>query len=86
MAGSFAILDLMHATNVTATAVTYTALLQGFAESGDKENLLKTHREAAMRSVSLNVKQVMKIVISLVTTGHQEFVRDVSLFTSESAI
>jgi hypothetical protein len=69
----------MHATNVTATAVTYTALLQGFAESGDKENLLKTHREATMRAVSLNVNQVMKIVISLVTTGHQEFVRDVSI-------
>jgi hypothetical protein len=86
MRDSFGILDLMHATGVTPTAATYTALLQGFAEAGDKENLLKTHREASMRTVSLNVKQIMKIVISLVTSGNQEFVGDVSLFASESAI
>jgi hypothetical protein len=86
MANSFVIVDLMHVTNVTETAVTYTVLLQGFAEAGDKENLLKTHREATTRSVSLNVKQIMKIIISLVTTGHQEFVRDVSLFGSGSVI
>jgi hypothetical protein len=86
MTNSFGILDLMRATGVTPTAATYTALLQGFAESGDKENLLKTHREAFMRTITLNVKQIMKIVISLVTSGHQEFVGDVSLFASESAV
>jgi hypothetical protein len=86
MTNSFGILDLMHAAGVTPTAATYTALLQAFAEVGDKENLLTTHREASMRTISLNVKQIMKIVISLVTTGHQEFVRDVGLFASESAI
>lgn len=80
MTDSSGILDLMHATGVTPSAATYTALLQGFAEAGDKANLLKTHRQASMRTISLNVKQIMKIVISLVTSGHQEFVGDVSLF------
>jgi hypothetical protein len=86
MTNSFGILELMHATGVTPAAATYTALLQGFAEAGDKENLLKTHREASMRTVSLNAKHIMKIVISLVTSGHEESLGDVSLFASASYI
>jgi hypothetical protein len=78
MTSSLGILDLMNMTKVTPTAATYTALLQGFAEAGDKKNLLKTHREASMRTINLNEEQIMKIVTSLVTTGHQDIVKDVS--------
>ena len=34
---SVGMLDLLHAAEVTSTAATYTALLQSFAEVGDKK-------------------------------------------------
>jgi len=37
MTNSVGMLDLMHAAEVTPTAATYTALLQSFAEAGDKK-------------------------------------------------
>jgi hypothetical protein len=77
---SVGILDLMRAAKVTPTAATYTALLQSFAEVGDKKSLLSTHREASVRAISLSVKQIMKVVTSLVTTGHHELMEDVSSF------
>jgi hypothetical protein len=80
MTNSLGILDLMNAAEIIPTSATYTALLQVFAEAGDKINLLKTYREVSMRTISLNEKQIMKIVTSLVTTGHQDIVKDVSSF------
>jgi hypothetical protein len=80
MTNSLGILDLMNGAEVIPTSATYTALLQGFAEVGDKINLLKTYREMSMRTISLNEKQIMKVVTSLVTTGHQDIMKDVSSF------
>lgn len=78
MTNSVGILDLMHAAEVTPTAATYTALLQSFAEVGDKKSLLGTQREASVRAISLNINQIMKVVKSLVTTGHHDIMEDVS--------
>lgn len=62
MTNSVGILDLMHPGEVTPTAATYTALLQSFAESGDKEKLLSIQREASVRAIILNVNQIMKVL------------------------
>jgi len=80
MTNSVGMLDLMHSAEVTPTAATYTALLQSFAEAGDKKSLLSTQREASVRAISLNVNQVMKVVTSLVMTGHHDMMEDVSSF------
>jgi len=78
MTNSVGMLDLMHAAEVTPTAATYTALLQSFAEAGDKKSLLSTQREASVRAISLNINQIMKVVTSLVKTGHHDIMKDVS--------
>ena len=70
----------MHSAKVTPTAATYTAILQSFAEVGDKKSLLSTQREASVRAISLNINQIMKVVTSLVTTGHHDIMKDVSSF------
>jgi hypothetical protein len=80
MTNSVGILDLMHAAEVIPTAATYTALLQSFAEAGDRKSLLSTHKEASIRAISLNVNQIMKVVKSLVRTGHHDVMEDVSSF------
>ena len=80
MTNSVGMLDLMHSAEVTPTAATYTALLQSFAEAGDRERLLSTQREASVRAISLNVNQIMKVVTSLVTTGHHDIMEDVSYY------
>jgi hypothetical protein len=78
MTNSLGILDLMNSAGIIPSAATYTALLQGFAEAGDKINLQKTYREGCMRTISLGEKQIMKVVTSLVTSGHEDSVKDVS--------
>ena len=78
MTNCVGMLDLMHAAEVTPTAATYTALHQSFAEAGDKRSLLSTQREASVRAISLNINQIMKVVTSLVTTGHHDIMEDVS--------
>jgi hypothetical protein len=78
MTNSVGMLDLMNAAAVMPTAATYTALLQSFAEAGDKQSLLSTQREASVRAISLNIRQIMKVVKSLVTTGHHDIMEDVS--------
>lgn len=80
MTNSLGIFDLMNDAEIIPTSATYTALLQGFAEVGDKINLLKIYREMSTKNISLNDKHIMKIVTSLVTTGHQDIMNDVSSF------
>jgi hypothetical protein len=80
MTNCIGILDLMHTAEVMPTAATYTALLQSFAEAGDRKSLRNTHREASVRAISLNVNQIMRVVTSLVRTGHPDFMEDVSSF------
>ncbi|XP_021925064.1 leucine-rich PPR motif-containing protein, mitochondrial [Zootermopsis nevadensis] len=74
----------MNDAEIIPTSATYTALLQGFAEVGDKINLLKIYREMSTKNISLNDKHIMKIVTSLVTTGHQDIMKDVLKWLPET--
>lgn len=77
ISNSEAMLDLMNSADISVTAATITALLQGYAEVGDLEKLHRTHREAVMKRIMFDDVQIMKIVNSLVNSGQQNAVKDI---------
>nr|XP_006815624.1 PREDICTED: leucine-rich PPR motif-containing protein, mitochondrial-like [Saccoglossus kowalevskii] len=77
MANAEGMLTIMRNVSLEPTVDTYTSLMCAYAEKGDIENIREVLKQLRSEDTKLSNKNLMLVLHSLVTSGHEEHVSEI---------